>query len=218
MGRNGRILGIVLVVVALVVLGPWGIGGLSGEGRFRTWVVVVDAGHGGRDPGAIGYGGVREKDVTLEIARLVRFLSLSEPAIEVRLTRWSDTTLTLKQRVVVAQSVGADLYISIHANAYLDPQVRGIETWIAKGGTPRSQALAQRLHRGLVSQLQGWGAEDRGIKTQRLYLRWMKIPSALVEVGFLTNPTEAQRLQAVWYQLHVAQGIWEGLRSYTAEH
>lgn len=200
---------------------PWvlaGLGllllGLSGEGRSRAWVVVVDAGHGGRDPGAIGYGGVLEKDVTLEIARLVRFLSLSEPRIEVVLTRWFDETLSLRERIALAESVRADLYISVHANAYGSPHVGGVETLIAEGAASGSRSLAEKLQRSLVSELRGLGVPDRGVKSQRLYLRWTRIPSALVEVGFLTHPTEAQRLRSLWYQLRVAQGIWEGIQAY----
>jgi len=211
MGRNGRTRGVVLVLFALVGLGLLG---LPGEGRSPTWVVVVDAGHGGRDPGAIGYGGVLEKDVTLEIARLVRFLSLSDPRIEVVLTRWFDETLSLDERIALAQRAGADLYISIHANAHENPRAQGIETLIAEGGASGSRALARSLQRGVISQLRGLGAKDRGVKSQRLYLRWAGIPSALVEVGFLTNPKEAQKLRSLWYQIRVAQGILEGVKAY----
>lgn len=210
MGRNGRSRA-VLVLFALVGLGLLG---LPGEGRSKAWVVVVDAGHGGRDPGAIGYGGVLEKDVTLEIARLVRFLSLSDSQVEVVLTRWFDETLSLEERVAVARRARADLYISIHANAYESPHVEGVETLIAEGAAAGSLALAESLHRGLIGRLRDLGVSDRGVKLQRLYLRWAPIPSALVEVGFLTHPGEAERLQSLWYQLRVAQGIWEGIQAY----
>jgi len=211
--RKGR--GLLVLFVLGVGLGlGLGLLGLSGEGRLRAWVVVVDAGHGGRDPGAIGYGGVLEKDVTLEIARLVRFLSLGDSRAEVILTRWFDQTLSLEERVAVARRARADLYVSVHANAFESPRASGVEVLVAEGAASGSRALAEQLRRGLTSQLRDLGVPNRGVKSQRLYLRWTKIPSALVEVGFLTHPTEAQRLQSLWYQLRVAQGIWEGIQAY----
>jgi N-acetylmuramoyl-L-alanine amidase len=187
----------------------------SEQGRsVGRWVVVIDAGHGGIDPGAIGYGGLQEKVITLEIARLVRFLSLGDSQIEIVLTRWFDETISLSDRIALANRLNAALYVSIHANAHTSSQARGVETLITDPGSSESLRLAHSLQWALTSQL--WAAKvlDRGVKRQRLYIRWARMPAALVEVGFLTNPNEALRLQSLWYQMRVAQAILAGIRAH----
>ncbi len=181
----------------------------------RHWVVVIDAGHGGRDPGAIGHNGAVEKEITLAIARLVEILALDDPQLQIILTRRSDATLSLKERIAIARRVGADLYVSIHANAYTSPQAQGVETLIpASKASPKTRKLAQRLQASLVAQVGSLGVPNRGVKSQRLYLRWAEIPTALVEVGFLTNPEEGRRLQELWYQARIAQAILQGIRDF----
>ena len=96
-------------------------------GKIRR--IVVDAGHGGHDPGAIGAGGTREKDVVLQIAlKLARRLR-DELNIDVVLTRSTDVFLELQERTAIANKVGADLFVSIHANASLNRNTGGIETY-----------------------------------------------------------------------------------------
>ncbi len=94
----------------------------------RVHTVVVDPGHGGRDPGATGIGGLREKDVNLAIAKKLG-THLEARGFEVVLTRESDRTLSLEERTAVAESSGGDVFISIHANASRRTQTRGIETY-----------------------------------------------------------------------------------------
>ena len=93
------------------------------------WVVVVDAGHGGVDPGAIGSRGTREKDVTLGVARALAQILTENPQIEVVMTRTTDTLIALDDRPRIANHVGADLFLSIHTNALNRPQVAGVETY-----------------------------------------------------------------------------------------
>jgi N-acetylmuramoyl-L-alanine amidase len=90
--------------------------------------VVIDPGHGGRDPGAIGIGGVREKEITLRLARMLGS-ELSERGFEVVYTREDDRTLTLEERTAIAESVRGDLFVSIHANAAPRRSVHGVETY-----------------------------------------------------------------------------------------
>lgn len=205
--RHGRTI-LFALILAFMLLG-------AEQGRsVGRWVVVVDAGHGGIDPGAIGYGGLQEKVITLEIARLVRFLSLGDPQLEIVLTRWFDETISLSDRIGLANRLHAALYVSIHANAHTSPRAHGVETLIADGGSSESLRLAQSLQGALAAELAAEKALDRGVKRQRLYIRRAGMPAALVEVGFLTNPDEALRLQSLWYQMRVAQAILEGIKGH----
>jgi len=181
------------------------------SGRF---IVVIDPGHGGRDPGGIGWLGIREKEITLAIARLIELEALGEPRLRIVLTRRSDTYVPLRERTALADRLGAALYLSIHANIHGDRRVRGIETLLPeswKGRSSRSLALARRLQANLVEEL---GSPDRGVKYQRLYLRWSGVPAALVEVGFLSNPEEARLLQSLPHQIRIARAILEGIEEF----
>jgi len=107
-------------------LGPWH---RVPERNGETWKIVIDPGHGGKDPGAIGPSGVKEKDITLAIAyRLLRLLN-QNPKFQVYLTRKGDEFVSLDRRTEIANQVGGDIFISIHANAAWDSQARGVETF-----------------------------------------------------------------------------------------
>jgi N-acetylmuramoyl-L-alanine amidase len=97
--------------------------------RDERWHVVIDAGHGGKDPGAIGPSGLMEKDVVLDIARRLQELMLRELQWRVTLTRNSDIFLPLEERTAIANAKGADLFVSVHANSAERPDAHGIETY-----------------------------------------------------------------------------------------
>lgn len=171
-------------------------------------VVVVDAGHGGKDPGAV-VAGVKEKDVVLDIVLRIFELARGGP-VEVVLTRATDRYVGLKERVKFAEEVGAALYLSVHANYLSDTRVHGIEVWVdntRKPGDP-SWRLARAVLRELVSIT---GAPDRGVHSQKLYLRHTRLPAALVEVGYLTNPAERRLLLDPGYREELARGILQGI-------
>jgi N-acetylmuramoyl-L-alanine amidase len=98
--------------------------------RFNTRRVVIDAGHGGKDPGAIGSGGVKEKDVVLDIANRLKRMLEREKGYEILMTRSNDTYMNLEKRTVYANSKRADLFVSIHVNAHRNKRVRGLETYL----------------------------------------------------------------------------------------
>lgn len=201
----------VLLAAVLLLLPPAPSSSWPSAPRFT---VVIDPGHGGRDPGGIGWLGVKEKDVTLAIARLVELEALSESELKIVLTRRSDVYVPLRQRTALANHLNAALYLSIHANIHSDKRVRGVETLLPedwKGHSTRSLALAHDLQVSLVG---GLGSRDRGVKYQRLYLRWSQVPAALVEVGFLSNPEEARLLQSFYYQDRVARAILAGIKEF----
>jgi N-acetylmuramoyl-L-alanine amidase len=105
--------------------------------------VVIDPGHGGKDPGAIGIGGLREKDVVLTVAKKVARKIASRMGIEVILTRKTDVFIPLEERTAIANTKGGDLFISIHANAAKSPQAHGIETYyLDLAGTEEDRGLA----------------------------------------------------------------------------
>ncbi len=170
--------------------------------------VVVDAGHGGHDPGAV-MAGVEEKDVVLDIALRIFELSQASP-IQVVLTRSTDRYVDLKERVRFAERVGAVLYISVHANYVSDPRVRGIEVYVDDTRPPSdpSWRLAEAVLGALVAET---GARNRGVRTQKLYLRHTDLPAVLVEVGYLSNPKERSLLLTPSYRERLARAILEGI-------
>ena len=101
---------------------------LQGAGPRRIRKICIDAGHGGRDPGALGKSGVREKDVVLDVARMVA-RALKGDGLEVVMTRSKDSGVPLAERTAIANAANADLFISIHSNAHSDRRLNGVETY-----------------------------------------------------------------------------------------
>ncbi|MCD0161233.1 N-acetylmuramoyl-L-alanine amidase, partial [Deinococcus sp. 6YEL10] len=177
--------------------------------------VVIDPGHGGRDPGAVGL--VTEKAVNLDIALRVRDL-LTAAGVDVVLTRDSDRELSadkntdLKLRAALS-TPGTALFVSIHVNALEAVSALrgyGIETWW-NPNHPRSSALAALLQNNLIGQT---GAFNRGLKNSQSLsvLRNSRVPAALVEVGYLSHPVDSQNLKDTHYIDRVALGIAQGIR------
>lgn len=126
----------------------------------RDVVVAIDAGHGGKDPGAIGRRGTREKDVVLEISRLLAARINREPGMRAYLTRDGDYFLTLRQRIRRARDAGAQLFVSVHADAVLDPNVSGSSVYVLslKGASDeQARLLADREN---AADLIGGGSID----------------------------------------------------------
>lgn len=173
-------------------------------------VVVIDAGHGAHDPGAI-VAGVREKDITLALALRVQRKAEAIANVQVILTRTADTYPPLLERLAFAEAVGARLYVSIHANYFRDSRVCGAETWIDTNAGAESLRLAREVQRALVAST---GAADRGVRRQTLYLRHTSLPTALAEVGYLSCPAERAKLQDPTYQDKIATGILAGILAF----
>ncbi len=119
---------------------------LKGSGRHKKVLIVVDAGHGGKDPGAIGHKGLREKDITLKIARLVaKDLSREVKNSKIILTRKRDKYIALEERTAIANSRKADLFVSIHINASRKRSATGVETYILNlSSSEEARRLAAR--------------------------------------------------------------------------
>jgi N-acetylmuramoyl-L-alanine amidase len=184
------------------------------EGR----VVVLDPGHGGRDPGAIGPTDLREKDVCLAIALEAARLLRAEGA-EVILTRSSDRSVELDRRAEIANQAAADVFVSIHSNANVDRAKHGISTYwwpypdgASPGQVAARQSLAQALQAALVGELR---RQDLGLYQARfVVLRATQMPSALVEVCFISNPEEERLLADRDFQDRAAAAIAGGIKAY----
>ncbi len=183
-----------------------------GSTRPRGAVVVaVDAGHGGSDPGAIGPTGVREKDVVLAIAQDLQSL-LTRQHIDVVMVRDSDVFVPLEDRAQVASRGGATLLVSIHANASVDPDASGTQTFYA---TPQSAPLAAAV---LDELSRAVGLSPRGASQARfkVLVDSDRIPAILVETAFITNAREEQMLRDPATQQVFARGILQGIVRYLA--
>ena len=173
-------------------------------------VVVIDPGHGGRDPGAVGIGGLQEKQVIFPISLRVAEL-LEQQGVVVVMTRRDDSTLDLRTRVDIANRAGGNIFVSIHANAISmsRPDVNGVETYFA---SERGRRLATTIQSNLLSAT---GMRDRGVKQARFYvIRHTNMPAALVEVGFVTGAEDAPRLADPTWRETAAQAIARGILQY----
>jgi len=134
------------------------------EVKQNKFKVVIDPGHGGPDPGAIGIGGIRETDVVLEVSKIVKNL-LSEKGVKVRLTRTNEVDLDLPPRVSFANNTNADIFVSIHANASRGKRrdINGLETFYYRGG--RGRLLAKKIQKQILRVSPG--SPDRGVKQGR---------------------------------------------------
>ena len=217
------------------------------EKKNGIYRIVIDPGHGGNDPGAIGPSGVKEKDVTLAIARRLAKLLRENLDVQVFLTRDTDKFISLDRRTEIANLLGGDLFVSIHANAAWDSKVKGTETFynsqyvygegaeevatrenaafssevkvkniiwdlIQNQYRSESRQLAEIVQNKLVATC---STLNRGVKSARFYvLRGINMPAILVEVGFISNPWEEQKLKTPTFQDNIALGIYKGLASY----
>ncbi|MBD7937197.1 N-acetylmuramoyl-L-alanine amidase [Cytobacillus sp. Sa5YUA1] len=177
------------------------------EKGLKGKVIVLDAGHGGHDPGAMGI----EKDLNLNTANYLRSYLIAEGA-EVIMTRSTDVYLTLAERVEISHEYNADAFISIHYNSNPDPSPHGIETYYLPSNEDERE-LAQLIQDGVIAET---GLRDRGVKNNGNFyvIRENQNISVLVELGFLSNPNEYDTVTKAAYQQKAAKGIFNGLNQY----
>ena len=157
--------------------------------------IIIDFGHGGKDSGAIGINGIQEKDVLLNIANAILKLNneLDKP-LDIYLTRYSDTLISLSDRTKLAKTLKADLFVSLHCNHSDNPNARGVEVYVADAESKYSDDstwLAFQLQAALNKKL---GFESRGVKFanfQVLRETADYCTSVLLELGFLSNEDES---------------------------
>lgn len=177
-------------------------------------LVVLDPGHGGDHNGA-EYGGVKEKDLNLAIASKTASL-LEAEGVTVRMTRSIDQDVDLYARSGLANTLGADLFVSVHCNASVEhDDALGVYTCAYSQGTDGWQ-LAQILRE---TMLDATGAADFGMEERPnlAVLRTAQVPAALVECGFMSTPSELALLTQPEYQDKLAQGIADGILACLAQ-
>jgi len=221
--------------------------------------IVLDAGHGGKDAGALGYGGLREKTIVLDIAKRVKY-HLEKAHIDVRLTRDSDRFVSLWKRAAIANQIDADFFISIHANAARSRSAHGFEVfYLSEAIDDSARAVAAAENAALKHEKSSFGnakpsndleatlwdlehtenreesvemariitntvsrrlnMRNRGAKAARFYvLKGCRMPSVLIEAGFVSNKWEAKRLSNAQYREKLAQAIASGIINYKREY
>lgn len=189
--------------------------------RVAGRTVVIDAGHGGVDPGAIGPGGIREKDITLAVALELEKL-LNRAAIHTVMTRTGDYDLAdadaslrksqdLARRVEIGRSGTADVFVSLHANSFPNPNYSGAQTFFFPNRA-QDQMLAEKIQSSLVQRL---GPNRRQANSADYYvLRESTVPAVVVELGFLSHPAEGELLADAAYQKRLAEAIYHGILDY----
>lgn len=169
--------------------------------------VVIDAGHGGSDYGAIREN-VNEKDLTLQLAQKLKDY-LQKYGVRVVMTREKDETLSLQKRSDISNEINPNAFISVHINSFTRSDVKGLETYWYQ---PQSKALGQIVHNYLTLSID---SPDRGLQTARFYvINHTKAPSILVEVGYISNPDEREEMQTSKRQKKTVKAIGDGILLY----
>ena len=215
MTRRGVVLiaAVVMIAVAAALLfmfDPFGWGPQPDPAPVYT--IAIDAGHGGRDPGATA-DDVLEKDINLMIAGMLTELVNAQPDMVVVQIRTLDIFISLEDRILKAEEAGAELYVTVHVNSYDTEEPDGVETIVdnRREQDDDSWVLAELIQDGVT---EATGARDRGARSQESYLQRTEIPAVSVETGYLTNPAERAKLIDPEYQMKIAQGILEGIRQF----
>lgn len=189
--------------------------------------VVLDAGHGGEDGGAVGVNGILEKDINLSVTVLVGEL-LKQEGIAVVYTRTEDRLLyteeqnikgkrkmyDLRNRLDIAEKTDGALLVSIHMNKFSSPGVRGLQVWYGKGNE-NSRLLAENIRASVKKELDP--ANRRATKSagEDIYLlAHATCPAVLIECGFLSNPEECEKLSQDDYKIQLSFSIFCGIMEY----
>lgn len=167
--------------------------------------VFLDAGHGGKDPGALG-NGLQEKDIVLQVTMKIGDI-LRSHGLEVIYSRTTDTFLELHERANMANNAKADVFVSVHCNSAINTSARGVETY-SYPGSSEGEKLAKAIQDSIINAK--IFSHNRGTKTANFaVLRQSKMPAALVELGFISNKLDAeiQKTKQDKMALAVAKGI-----------
>ena len=156
--------------------------------------IIIDVGHGGKDTGAIGINNIQEKDVVLSIANeILRLNNYLEKPLDIYLTRYKDTLISLSDRTKLAKALNADLFMSLHCNHSDNPDARGIEVYASRKQKEFSKAsvfIGYQIERALCEAI---GYESRGVKFANFQVLVETVEysaSILLELGFLSNKDE----------------------------
>ncbi|MFS0673991.1 N-acetylmuramoyl-L-alanine amidase [Ornithinibacillus sp. 179-J 7C1 HS] len=178
------------------------------KNQLNGYNIMIDAGHGGKDSGAIKNGAL-EKNITMSTANKLA-KRLEDEGANVQLTREDDTFISLENRVYQSNTHGTDVFISLHYDYFSDSNVNGINTYYYNEDT--SKELSENIHTALVDELD---MTDRGIKNEAYYvLKHNQNSAVLLELGFMSNSSDLEKIQTEEYQREVAEAITNGLVEY----
>ncbi len=193
-------------------------------GGIKGKVICLDPGHGGQDSGALGSADKNEEDITLNISLQLRTM-LEAQGAKVLMTRTTDTEVSAKKalasdveelqaRCDVANNNGADIFVSIHMDSFVNDTVGGTTGYYYTGGSDASKRLAKLVHEGIVKELK---TTDRGTKECNFYVvKHTDMPATLVEVAFISNSDEHKLLTSSSGIQKAAKGILQGLQKFFA--
>ena len=223
------------------------------KNKWKFDTIIIDPGHGGKDPGAIGYRGTKEKDVTLDVAKRLAKKIERNMKIKTILTRDEDTFIGLRERSKLANAQNGKLFISIHANSAEDQRAHGFETYLI-GLNKNEAAVRTAARENAVLALEGSDVEkltdealikaslfqtsfangserfaalvqeemnkrlqsrDRGVKQAGFYvLAYTSMPNVLIELGYISNPSEEKKLRSSQYKDALATSIYRAIEKY----
>lgn len=177
-----------------------------------VYTIAIDAGHGGRDPGAMA-DDVMEKDLNLGMSEILVDLVNAQPDLVAVQIRTLDMFITLEDRIAQAEAAGADIYVTVHVNSYSSSEPDGVEVIVdsTRELDDDSWVLGELIQSTLTEIT---GAHDRGVRSQESYLQRTEMPAVSVETGYITNDAERAKLVDPAYQALVAQGILDGIRQF----
>ena len=219
LGAEGRRLNITLkeskkktvsqtVTTPSIILNPADIKAHVADGKKK---IVLDAGHGGKDVGATS-GGIYEKSITLDVAQRVEQL-LKQKGYDVLMTRDDDTYVSLQDRVAISENYSPDIFVSIHVNSSVRPEITGVETHYYH---QESIALAQTVHSSFASAVH---SPNRGLFKSKFYvINHTTSPAILVEIGFISNSGERSQLIGEKRKQATAKSIADGIQNYFKQY
>ena len=190
--------------------------------KIKGKKIVIDPGHGGEDPGAIGPSGVTEKSITLRIAKVAQQL-LENAGAKVIMTRTTDTEVSPKHRQAtdvdelqarcdVANKANADVFVSIHMDSFASRKASGTTGYYYEKGSAASKKLAAFIQAAIIEQIK---TESRGVKSCKFYVvRHTKMPATLIEVAFVSNPREEKLLNSEKGIQYAAVGLATGIAAF----
>lgn len=222
------LMSVVLILCACILAGKgWEQASSSQvEAGPKKWTVVLDAGHGGGDPGKIGVDDSLEKDLNLIIAKKVQKL-LEQQDVEVVMTRETDAGLyeeqtsnkkvqDMKNRCVLINETQPDCVVSIHQNSYHEEYVTGAQVFYY-GTSEEGERLAMTLQEKLIAYVDPENHREAKANESYYLLKKTEVPIVIVECGFLSNWEEAKKLQEDSYQNQIAWAVSMGILSYLGE-
>jgi N-acetylmuramoyl-L-alanine amidase len=177
-------------------------------------IIVLDAGHGGKDYGA-SHNGTHEKNINYKIIYTLakKYFDSSDSTVKAYWSRYDDTFISLSARAAFAQKVGADLFVSLHMNSSYKSSANGMEVYYSKDNNTTSdfgltsQILARRMHNRLNTDL---SISSRGVKKAGFYvIKHNTVPAILIELGFLSGSKDYSKLTSSAYQKKAAQSIYQ---------